>query len=171
MWPLSDASRFESINIFTASAHWANWVIELQCLSVCPCVCLSVYPWRRKTPSSRGHGDLRLKGVSLVLVCNDTILIYIYFALGDLFFFAFFTLLGFGAILLWASLLWIMGELAGRVPARTLGQHACITIQGKNLTFAPRHFGRSYQRQKCDNSPYTIAWVGPVRPLQWKLKK
>ena len=49
--------------VFSLIRPLADSFIELQCL----CVCLSVC----KEPTSRGHGDLWLKSVSLILACNN----------------------------------------------------------------------------------------------------
>ena len=75
-------------------------------ISVCLSVCLS---WQFKTPSSGGCWDFWSKGVLLILDYNDTILVI--FPFNDFLRFSSFT--GFGASLLWASLLRIMGKLAG----------------------------------------------------------
>ena len=42
-------------------------------------VCLSVCLWLFKTTFSGGRGDLWLKGVSLILACNDTIFFFFLF--------------------------------------------------------------------------------------------
>ena len=84
------------------SPHWIGPLGQFSrrvCPSVCLCVHLSIFLWRRKTPTSRGHGDLWFKGVSLILACDDTILV---FPLSQWFF-----------IFIKASLLCIIGELAG----------------------------------------------------------
>ena len=91
--------------VFIESAHSADSVIELQCPCVCMSVCRDVvkHPFRSLWRFLvKGHiANIGMQWHNLLVLCFDDILSFSNFRVF------------FEVILLWASLLWIMGELAG----------------------------------------------------------
>ena len=77
-------------------------------MSVCLSVCLSVCVCHRKTPTSGGQKNFWSKGVLLIWARNDTISCFSM----SMIIHVFQVFRVFGTSLLWASLLWMMGELA-----------------------------------------------------------
>ena len=95
------------------SLNWPTGPIQSWSRCIRLSVCVSVCLWQLKTPTSQCCEDFWSTGILLIFACNETITFSFFFVsifFSSSFFYFFWV---FRASLLWASLLWIMGELAG----------------------------------------------------------